>query len=156
VGYLPQDVELFDGTVAENIARFGEIDASKLEQAIEDTGLATVLADLPAGLDTQLGADGARLSGGQRQRIGLARAFYGQPQLLVLDEPNASLDQAGDDALSQAVSRAKARGATVVLITHRPEILAASDLLLVLKDGKPVVFGPTQTVLAEIKSKAAA
>ncbi len=156
LGYLPQDVELFDGTVAENIARFGDVDEQKLASAIEQTGLNTVLADLPQGLQTQLGADGARLSGGQRQRIGLARAFYGDPQLIVLDEPNASLDTAGDDALARAMTKAKARGATLVLITHRPEILATSDLLLVLKEGKPVVFGPTQTVLSEMKAKPSA
>jgi ATP-binding cassette subfamily C exporter for protease/lipase len=153
IGFLPQDIELFDGTVAENIARFNEPDPAKLARAVELTGLANLLADLPEGLHTQLGDDGARLSGGQRQRIGLARAFYGDPQLLVLDEPNANLDAQGDDALAAAIQGARARGATIVLITHRREILSLADLLLVLKDGRPVVFGPMERVLAQLAER---
>ena len=153
IGFLPQDIELFDGTVAENIARFNEPDPAKLARAVELTGLTNLLADLPEGLHTQLGDDGARLSGGQRQRIGLARAFYGDPQLLVLDEPNANLDAQGDDALAAAIQGARARGATIVLITHRREILSLADLLLVLKDGRPVVFGPMERVLAQLAER---
>ena len=153
VGFLPQDIELFDGTVAENIARFNEPDPAMLARAVELTGLANLLADLPEGLHTQLGDDGARLSGGQRQRIGLARAFYGDPQLLVLDEPNANLDAQGDDALAAAIQGARARGTTIVLITHRKEILSLADLLLVLKDGRPVVFGPMERVLAQLAER---
>ena len=147
LGYLPQDVELFDGTIRENIARFGPVNAEALALAVSESGLQQILDTLPEGLETLLGSDGARLSGGQRQRVGLARALYGSPHLLVLDEPNASLDAKGDQALAQAIESAKARGAMVVLITHRPEVLELADLLLVLRDGRPVVSGTRQEVL---------
>ncbi len=147
LGYLPQDVELFDGTIRENIARFGPVNAEALALAVSESGLQQILATLPEGLETLLGSDGARLSGGQRQRVGLARALYGSPHLLVLDEPNASLDAKGDQALAQAIESTKARGAMVVLITHRPEVLELADLLLVLRDGRPVASGTRQEVL---------
>jgi ATP-binding cassette subfamily C exporter for protease/lipase len=147
LGYLPQDVELFDGTIRENIARFGPVNAEALALAVSESGLQQILDTLPEGLETLLGSDGARLSGGQRQRVGLARALYGSPHLLVLDEPNASLDAKGDQALAQAIESAKARGAMVVLITHRPEVLELADLLLVLRDGRPVASGTRQEVL---------
>lgn len=157
IGYLPQDVELFDGTVEENIARFGPVNPEALAMAVHESGLDQVLENLPQGLKTPLGSDGARLSGGQRQRVALARALYGAPHLLVLDEPNASLDARGDAALAEAISAAKARGSVIVLMTHRPEILELADLLLVLRDGRPVVSGTRQEVLqamAERKRKA--
>lgn len=153
LGYLPQDVELFDGSVAENISRFGDLDPVKLSQAVQDAALADLISQLPNGLETELGTDGARLSGGQRQRIGLARALYGSPCLIVLDEPNANLDQAGDEGLSLALARARDRGATVVLITHRQEVIAQADLLLVMREGRPLVFGPREQVLNGLKDK---
>jgi ABC-type protease/lipase transport system fused ATPase/permease subunit len=155
IGFLPQDIELFDGTLAENIARFTEPDTERLEEVVAICGLGSLIDELPNGLNTQLGDDGARLSGGQRQRIALARALYGNPQLLVLDEPNANLDTQGDDALSAAILSAKARGATQILITHRREILALADLILVLREGRPVVFGPKEKVLAQMAERGA-
>jgi len=148
VGYLPQDVELFDGTVAENIARFGEVDMVKVEAATRAVGLHEFIESLPQGHDTELGADGARLSGGQRQRVGLARALYGDPVFVVLDEPNSSLDEAGDAALAQCILQAKARGTTFVAITHRTTLLSVCDKILVLRDGTTQLFGPRDEVLA--------
>ena len=151
IGYLPQDVELFDGTVAENIARFGPLEADKLEAAARAVGLHEFILTLPQGYDTPLGADGARLSGGQRQRVGLARAIYGDPSLVVLDEPNSSLDEAGDAALNQAIAMLKLRGCTVVVNTHRVSVLAVCDKMLVLRDGQLHGFGPRDEVLAALQ-----
>jgi ATP-binding cassette subfamily C exporter for protease/lipase len=150
VGYLPQDVALFDGSIAENVSRFGDPDALELARVLNATGLADWIGALPEGPETQLGEEGLRLSGGQRQRLGLARAMYGQPQLLVLDEPNSSLDEEGDRALASAILNERARGATIVLITHRPELLAVSDLILVLNEGRPQMFGPRDQVVARL------
>jgi ABC-type protease/lipase transport system fused ATPase/permease subunit len=152
VGYLPQDVELFDGTLGENIERFALHDPEKLEKAVATAGLNDLISSLPNGLETELGSDGYCLSGGQRQRVGLARALYGDPQLIVLDEPNANLDKAGDAALRQALVAVKARGATLVLVTHRREILEVADLVLVLADGKQRLFGPRNQVFAQIQA----
>lgn len=151
IGYLPQGVELFEGTVAENIARFGVIDRAQVEAAAAAVGLETLLAELPAGLDTEIGPEGATLSGGQRHRVALARAFYGDPAFVVLDEPNASLDEAGDLALLEALKRAKARGATIVVITHRTSILQTADKMLVLADGTQRAFGPRDEVLRALQ-----
>jgi ATP-binding cassette subfamily C exporter for protease/lipase len=151
VGYLPQNVELFDGTVAENIARFGRVDTALVEEAVQQAGIHEFIQTLPEGIDTRIGVDGANLSGGQRQRIGLARAVYGQPQFIVLDEPNASLDEAGEAALVKMLSQLKARRATVVVITHRTAILTSVDKLLVLADGQVAVFGPRDEALAALK-----
>lgn len=151
VGYLPQNVELFDGTVAENIARFGAVDDAKVAQAVELAGLTDTIAALPEGLNTRIGEEGAVLSGGQRQRLGLARALYGEPSLVVLDEPNSSLDEAGDQQLLATLNHLKARGATIIAITHRTSMLPAANRLLVLNDGQVAAFGPRDEVLAALK-----
>ena len=146
LGYLPQDVELFDGTIRDNIIRFGEFNSHEYERVIALTGLAELFAALPRGDETELGPSAATLSGGQRQRVGLARALYGSPQLIVLDEPNSNLDTSGDAALWGALQAERARGATIVLITHRTEIVKLADRVLMLKDGKQAVFGSADKV----------
>ncbi|WP_296264790.1 type I secretion system permease/ATPase [Pseudomonas sp. UBA6562] len=147
LGYLPQDIELFDGSIAENIARFGEVQAEQVIAAAQLAGIHDMILQLPNGYDTPLGSGGLGLSGGQKQRIGLARALYGKPALVVLDEPNSNLDDAGELALVQAVRRLKADGCTVVLVTHRPNVLNAVDKLLFLRDGVQHLFGPRDQVL---------
>jgi ATP-binding cassette subfamily C exporter for protease/lipase len=154
VGYLPQGVELLEGTVAENIARFGELEPAKIEAAGRAVGLHELILDLPDGYDTPVGRDGAVLSGGQRQRVALARALYGDPAFVVLDEPNSSLDEEGDAALSAAIASMKARGTTFVVMTHRTSVLAVVDKLLVLRDGQMQAFGPRDEVLAAIAKAA--
>jgi len=140
---------LFAGTVAENIARFGELDAAKIVAAAQVAGVHEMILKLPQGYETLLGEGGASLSGGQRQRVGLARAMYDDPQIVVLDEPNANLDDQGDVALAQAVLSMKARKATVVLITHRPNILSLVDKIMVLREGLVEMFAPRDEVLAK-------
>lgn len=157
LGYLPQDIELMDGTIAENIARFGSASAQTVIEAATRTGIHDMVLRMPKGYDTPMGDGGGSLSGGQRQRIGLARAILGQPRLVVLDEPNASLDDAGEAALVRTVRELKARGTTVFMIVHQPAVLAAADRVLVLDKGRiaqlaPVAQGqpaatPTQTAL---------
>ena len=154
MGYLPQGVALFDGTLAENIARFGSVDMDKVEAAARAVGLHELISTLPEGYETLIGPGGVRLSGGQRQRVGLARAFYGDPVYVVLDEPNSSLDEEGDAALSQAIKQASARGATVVVITHRTSVLTVTNKMLVLRDGQQQAFGPRDEVLAALKKAA--
>lgn len=154
MGYLPQGVELFEGTLAENIARFGEVDMAKVEAAARGVGLHEFILSLPHGYDNPVGPDGARLSGGQRQRVGLARALYGDPVFVVLDEPNSSLDEQGDAALNHAIASAKARGTTFVIMTHRMSVLAVVDKLLVLRDGAQQIFGPRDEVLAALNKAA--
>jgi ATP-binding cassette, subfamily C, bacterial exporter for protease/lipase len=150
IGYLPQAVELFDGTVKENIARFGDVDMKAVEEAVELAGMTEVIQALPEGYDTRIGDEGAVLSGGQRQRLGLARALYGKPRLLVLDEPNANLDAAGDQALLALLLRLKAAGTTMIVITHRNTLMPATDKLLVLREGQVVAFGPRDEVMAAL------
>ena len=150
MGYLPQGVELIEGTLAENIARFGEIDMAKIEEATRLVGLHDFVVSLPQGYGTPVGRDGGVLSGGQRQRVALARALYGNPVLVVLDEPNSSLDEAGDAALSQAIVAMKSRGTTFVVITHRTSVLSVTDRLLVLRDGTQQLYGPTAEVLQKL------
>jgi len=156
VGYLPQDIELFDGSIAENIARFAEIDSAKVIAAAKSAGLHEMILRFAKGYDTPMGEAGNSLSGGQRQRIGLARALYGSPALIVLDEPNANLDEAGERALMAAVKELKTKGKTVFLITHRPGVLALADQLVVLRDGQVQLQGPRDAVLAQLRSGASA
>lgn len=151
LGYLPQDIELFEGSIAENIARFGEVDSLKVIEAARSAGLHDMILRFPRGYDTSIGEAGGVLSGGQRQRIGLARAIYGQPKLVVLDEPNANLDDVGEAALVRAVQILKAQGSTVVLVTHRPGILAVADRVVVLKNGVLQAEGPRDAVLAALR-----
>jgi ATP-binding cassette subfamily C exporter for protease/lipase len=151
IGYLPQDIELFGGTVSENIARFGEIDPEKVVLAAKRAGVHDMILHMPNGYDTRLGDGGAGLSGGQKQRLGLARAMYGDPSLIVLDEPNSNLDEFGEQALVNAVLDLRQRGKTIVLITHRTSIIGATNKLLLLRDGAPQMFGPTNGVLAELQ-----
>ena len=151
IGYLPQNIELFGGTISENIARFGEIDAEKVVQAAKRAGVHDMILHFPQGYDTELGDGGAGLSGGQRQRIALARAMYGDPALIVLDEPNSNLDDAGEAALIAAITDLRQRGKTIILITHRPSAIGVTTKLLLMRDGQVHMFGPTQEVLAALQ-----
>jgi ABC-type protease/lipase transport system fused ATPase/permease subunit len=149
IGYLPQDVELFDGTVAENIARFrDDATSEQVVAAAREAGVHEMILRLPEGYDTPIGPRGAALSGGQRQRVALARALYGGPALLVLDEPNANLDAEGDSALTRAIQRSRERGAATVVIAHRPSAVAAVDKLAVMAAGEIRDIGPKAEVLA--------
>lgn len=147
IGYLPQDIELFAGTVSENIARFGEVHADKVILAAKRAGVHELVLNMPSGYDTPLGDGGAGLSGGQKQRLGLARAMYDDPSLIVLDEPNSNLDDVGEQALLAAIIDLRKRGKTIVLITHRTSIISATNKLLLLHDGVAKMFGPTNQVL---------
>ena len=147
IGYLPQDIELFGGTVGENISRFGEIDPEKVVQAAKRAGVHDLILHMPDGYDTILGDGGAGLSGGQRQRLGLARAMYGDPSLIVLDEPNSNLDDVGEAALLQAVQELRKHGKTIVLITHRTNALSITNKMLLLRDGVVELFGTTEQVM---------
>lgn len=156
IGYLPQDVELFEGSVAENIGRFDlSPDPETILRAAKAAGVHEMILRLPNGYETAIGESGAALSAGQRQRIGLARALYGDPFLVVLDEPNSNLDADGDDALNRAVLEAKGRGAIVVVVAHRPSALTHIDLVLILKDGRQQAFGPRDEVLRQLAQPAA-
>ncbi|CAM3442091.1 type I secretion system permease/ATPase [Halomonas lysinitropha] len=155
VGYLPQDIELFDGTISENIARFGEVDPDKVVRAARKAGVHEMVLELPNGYDTYISSTSGALSGGQRQRIGLARALYGDPVLVVLDEPNSNLDEAGERHLSEAIQKLKAEGVTLFVISHRTSVLKNMDQLLVLKEGQVSMFGPRDEVLAQFARKPA-
>lgn len=154
VGYLPQGVELLDGSLADNIARFGVIDPSKLDSVALAVGLGELIASLPEGFNSPVGSDGAMLSGGQRQRVGLARALYNNPTFVVLDEPNSNLDEQGDAALARAILMQKKQGTTFVIMTHRTSIFHVVDKLLVLKEGQALLFGPRDEVLKAMKDSA--
>ena len=156
IGYLPQNVELFEGTIAENVARFGEPDYEKVREACHMVGLDGFIEKLPKRYDTEIGDDGSFLSGGERQRVALARAVYDMPKFVVLDEPNASLDEAGDVALLNAVKLLRAKGTTVIVMTHRLNILGAIEHMLVLVDGQVQRFGTCQEVMEALQSPAAA
>lgn len=151
MGYLPQSVELFGGTVAANIARFGPVDMDKVRAAASLVGVTEMIEALPQGFDTEVGTEGAILSGGQRQRLGIARAVYGDPQLLVLDEPNASLDEAGEKALLEMLTVLKSRGATIVANTHRASLLPVADKILLMNEGQSAAFGPRDEVLGALR-----
>ncbi len=153
IGYLPQDVELFEGTISENIARFGEIDAEKVVAAAKMANVHELILQLSEGYDTVIGAAGGVLSGGQRQRVGLARALYGNPVLVVLDEPNSNLDEQGELALGNALQQLKQNNVTVILVTHRQNVLVHVDKLLVLNDGKLAVYGPRDQVIAHLQQQ---
>lgn len=152
IGYLPQDIELFSGTIAENITRFNPVESAKVIDAAKLAGVHELILRFPKGYDTEIGNEGNGLSGGQKQRIGLARALYGDPSLVVLDEPNSNLDDAGERALNQAIISLRLRRKTVVLITHRTNLLSITNKLLVLTNGEISAFGPTQQVMSAMKT----
>jgi ATP-binding cassette subfamily C protein EexD len=153
IGYLPQDIELFEGSVSENIARFAEVDSEKVILAARTAGVHEMILLLPDGYDTVIGSEGVMLSGGQRQRIGLARALYGNPRLIVLDEPNSNLDEVGDRALAAAIQQLKRNGATLFVITHRTNIVSQLDRLMVMTDGVISLYGPRDHVLAKLNAQ---
>ena len=136
LGYLPQDIELFDGTIAENICRFGEVDSAKCIEAATAVGIDSMILKFSEGYETQIGEAGINLSGGQRQLIALARAIYGNPVLVVLDEPDSSLDETGENALIEVVQKLKRSGSTVILITHQPKLLKVTDRAMLVQDGQ--------------------
>lgn len=152
IGYLPQDIELFEGTVSANIARFSDIDADKVIAAATLAGVHELILTMPAGYDTLLGTGGIMLSGGQRQRLGLARAVYGVPRLLILDEPNSNLDDQGEKALLQTLEHLKAMGTTVVMVSHKPSLLAGVDKILLLREGRVVLWGARQAVFQQLQA----
>jgi ATP-binding cassette subfamily C exporter for protease/lipase len=154
IGYLPQDVELFDGSLADNIARFGEVDRAKVEAAARAVGLHELIMALPNGYGAEIGDEGCFLSGGQRQRVALARAIYGNPRFIVLDEPNSSLDEAGEQALVRTLLSLKSQGTTIVVVTHRPSILQAADRILLVVDGSAKTYGLRDDVLAALQKQA--
>jgi ABC-type protease/lipase transport system fused ATPase/permease subunit len=155
LGYLPQDVELFAGTIAQNIARLDpEPPSEKVIAAARAAGVHDMVLAMKGGYETQIGEGGAALSAGQRQRIGLARALYGDPFLVVLDEPDSNLDQDGDAALMQAVQAVRARGGIVIVIAHRPTVIGSLDRLLSLRDGRQQFFGPRDEVLRQAREQA--
>jgi len=155
IGYLPQDIELFDGSVSENIARFGNVDAEQVVEAAKKAGVHELILQLPNAYDTVIGSNSGALSGGQRQRIGLARALYGNPKVIVLDEPNSNLDDQGEQALAQSMQRLKESGTTLFVVSHRPSILKNIDKLLVMRDGQLQAFGPRDDVMAHLAQQKA-
>ena len=150
IGYLPQDIELFPGTVAQNIARFGKVDANGVVEAARSVGVHQIILELPDGYDTVLGPNGANLSGGQRQRIGLARALYGNPPLVVLDEPTSNLDADGEASVRQVIEQLRGENKTVIVIAHRPALLGGTDLLMVMQRGAIARLGPTSELIPQI------
>lgn len=151
LGYVGQDVDLFEGSVADNISRFGEVDMPAVEQAAKLVGIDGLVNSLPDGYETVIGPYGANLSGGQRQRLALARAFYRNPKFIVLDEPNSSLDQEGDDALARAIMELKGAGSTVVIVTHRLSVLDVCDRILLIKSGAQQIYGGKDQVLEHLR-----
>jgi len=157
IGYLPQDVALFDGTVAENICRFDPgASSDAILKAAQIAGVHDIILRLPDGYSTRIGQGGMSLSAGQRQRIGLARAVFGDPFLIVLDEPNANLDAEGENALAQAIQNLRRAGSIVIVISHRPNALAALDMAIVLYEGKSIAFGTSKEVFARVRGSSPA
>jgi ATP-binding cassette subfamily C exporter for protease/lipase/ATP-binding cassette subfamily C protein EexD len=156
IGYVPQDVELFDGSVADNIARLGKVESGAVVAAAKRANAHEMILTLPEGYDTQVGEQGVRLSPGQRQRVALARALYGNPRLVVLDEPNSNLDGAGEIALAQALSGLRSEGVTSVVVTHRPSLIAHVDKILVLGAGRVQQYGPAAEVMKTMQQQAQA
>jgi ABC-type protease/lipase transport system fused ATPase/permease subunit len=153
IGYLPQDVELFSGTVAENIARLDDIDSEEVVKAAKKAGAHDLILRLPKGYDTQIGQGGATLSGGQRQRVGLARALYRNPKVVILDEPSSNLDDEGEKALLQAFVHLKKSNTTVIVVSHKMSTLTSMDKLLLLRNGRVACFGARQQVLEALSGK---
>ena len=156
LGYLPQDVQLFAGTIGENIARFGTVEPEQVIEAAQRSGVHEMILRLPKGYETVLGDGGSGLSGGQRQRLGLARAIYGNPSLLVLDEPNSNLDDAGEKALVDAIRSFSGSGRSVVIISHRTSVITATHKMLLLRDGCTHLYGPTEAVMSQLRAQARA
>jgi PrtD family type I secretion system ABC transporter len=154
IGYVPQDVELFEGSVADNIARLGKVESEKVVAAAKRANAHELVLGLPQGYDTQVGPQGSRLSPGQRQRVALARALYGDPKLLVLDEPNSNLDGEGEVALAQALSAVRKEGVTAIVVTHRPSLIAHVDKILVLAAGRVQQYGPAAQVMKAMREQA--
>jgi PrtD family type I secretion system ABC transporter len=152
IGYVPQEIEFFEGSVAENIARLGEIDPEKVVQAAKLLGMHEIILSFPDGYDTQLGQGGFALSGGQRQRLAICRAIYGAPKFIVMDEPNSNLDEVGESALVHAIKQLKELGSAVIITTHRPRLVGAADYLLVLRNGKQVGFGPAEEMINAVRN----
>jgi ABC-type protease/lipase transport system fused ATPase/permease subunit len=150
IGYLPQDIEFFSGTVSDNIARMGAVDPEKVIEAAQQAGIHEMILKLPHGYDTQIGQGGVRLSGGQRQRVAMARSFYGDPKLIVMDEPNSNLDDAGEKALQAALISLKQKKTTVIIVTHKPSLLGSVDKVLMLNEGQVVMFGPKEEVFKKL------
>lgn len=153
IGYLPQDIELFEGSVGENIARYATVDSQKVIEAAKLCGVHEMILKLPQGYDTQIGVGGTMLSGGQRQRIALARAVYGYPRIVILDEPNSNLDDVGEKALVNTIAELKKHSITVILVTHRPAILGITNKILLLREGVLQLYGTRDEVLAALSQK---
>jgi ABC-type protease/lipase transport system fused ATPase/permease subunit len=152
IGYVPQEIEFFEGTVAENIARLGDIDPDKVVLAAKLIGMHDTILAFPKGYDTELGDSGFALSGGQRQRLAICRALYGTPKFIVMDEPNANLDEVGESALTNAITYLKSKGSAIIITTHRPRLVSVADNLLVLRNGAQVGFGPAEEMINAVRN----
>jgi ABC-type protease/lipase transport system fused ATPase/permease subunit len=152
IGYLPQDIEILDGTISANIARFGEVDPESVVAAARDAGVHDFILSLPRGYDTEIGSDGGLLSPGQKQRIALARAIYRYPKLIVLDEPNSNLDEAGEAALNNTIRIMQERRSTILVVSHRQGVLPLADNLILVSSAQVIDFGKRQEVLARVQA----